>query len=131
MIHSRHLAMVATVLLLGASLHAQMRRQGPMAEYNPARETTVKGTVVRTYIGPLNDLSILEITVDGKALHLFLGPPDEVSKLKVAFPKGAVVEAIAMPGFKVNGEPAMLARQITSGTQKVTLRDATGKPVWS
>jgi hypothetical protein len=125
-----HIAVASMILLLGVSVDGQMRRQGPMAEYDPARETTVKGTFVRSYLGPLGDLAIVEITAGGKPLHLFLGPPNEIDKLKVAFTKGAAIEAVAMPGFKVNGEPALLARQITSGKQKVTLRDASGKPVW-
>lgn len=132
MIHRLYAATMALAFLLAIDLHAQMRREAPgLAEYNPSRETTVAGTIVRTYIGPLNDLFIVEITVGEKPLHLFLGPPDAIKKLKFAFTPGAAIEAIGMPGFKVNGGPALLTRQVKSGKQTLTLRDATGKPVWA
>ena len=126
---------VSSAALGGSAVpQEQMRRQAPgrtMAEYDPSQEKTVRGAIVRTYMGPLNDLFIVEITVDGSALHLFLGPAEAVAKHKFAFTPGAPIEAIGMPGFKVNGGPAMLTRQVKSGKQTLTLRDASGKPTWS
>jgi hypothetical protein len=127
------ISLVVIVTLVAVGAEAQVRREPPpggLAEYQVSRERIVKGTVVRTYQGPLNDLTILEIVADGKPLHLFLGPPAAVAKLKFSFPPGAAVEAIGMPGFKVNGGPALLTRQVKSAKQTVTLRDSTGKAVW-
>jgi hypothetical protein len=48
----------------------------------------------------------------------------------MTFTAGAAIQAIGVPGFKVNGGPAMLIRQITSAGRTLTLRDAAGKPTW-
>jgi hypothetical protein len=47
------------------------------------------------------------------------------------FDKGAVIEAIGMPGFKINGLPALLTRRLTSGKLTLRLRDESGRPVWN
>jgi hypothetical protein len=131
MSHRSYVVAVLITLVLSAAVNGQMRRQAPpgMPDYDVAREKTVKGSIVRTYLGPLNELFIVEISVDGGALHLFLGPNEVIAKQTFTFTPGAPIEAIGMPGFKVNGGPALLTRQVTSGKQTLTLRDANGKPL--
>jgi len=82
--------------VLGTELHGQ---------------TTVGVTIVRTYEGPYGELLIVETSVANRALQLFLAPPAVMKKQGFVFDKGAVTEAIGMPGFKVNGLPALLTRR--------------------
>jgi hypothetical protein len=120
---------IAVALTLAAPLDGQLRRSGG-PEYDVAKEITVNGTIVKTYIGPMNELLILEIAVDGKPLHLLLAPPDSVKKTGFTFPAGAAVEVKGQPGFKVDGHGALLVREVKAGKQTLTLRDRSGKPAW-
>jgi hypothetical protein len=125
-------SVLVLVIAVSAGLAGQMRRQAPAGgpEYDPARETTVSGTIVRSYVGPLEQFTIVEITREGQPLHLFLAPPEVMKKQAMTFTAGAAIQAIGVPGFKVNGGPAMLIRQIASAGRTLTLRDAAGKPTW-
>jgi len=120
-------------LAIPTALLAQERRQagGGAGGYNVSAETTVKMVVSNTYTMPVGDnLLILAATVEGRALQVILAPEEYVRKQAFTFTAGATVEVTGVPGAQVNGEPAMLARQVKSGAATLTLRDATGKPAW-
>lgn len=125
-------AVLMLALAVPTALLAQERRQaGGAGGYNAAAETTVKMVVVNTYTMPVGDnLLILAATVEGRPLQVILAPEEYVKKQAFTFTAGATVEVTGMPGAQVNGEPAMLARQVKSGRATLTLRDATGKPAW-
>src|SRR5687768_2249291 len=107
-------ALLVFAVVGSGTLCAQERRQAPEGgmQYNARAETTVSGTMVRSYVGPFGELTILEVSVDGKALHLMLAPPDVVKKQRFDFTPGAAFDAIGVPGFKVNGGAAMLIREL-------------------
>ena len=102
---SKLIVMMSMVLTIAASapVEGQLARERPAGkpDYDPASETTVRGTIVRTYGGPYGELFIVEISVANRALQLFLAPPAVMKKQGFVFDKGAVIEAIGMPGFKV------------------------------
>ncbi|MCA1585823.1 MAG: hypothetical protein LC791_13990 [Acidobacteria bacterium] len=57
----------------------------------------------------------MEISVANRALQLLLAPPAVMKKQGLVFDKGAVIEAIGMPGFKVSGLPALRNASIDVG----------------
>ena len=134
--HPTNRFVIALALLLTtAGLLAQERRQGPAASgpaYDPKQETTVTGVVGRSYTiqGRNAEQMILSVSANGAPLELILGPADFVKQQNFTFTEGAKLEIVGIAGFQVNGEPAMLTRSIKTGAKTLTLRDATGKPVW-
>ncbi len=129
-------SIVTLSLLLSAAPIAQERRQaggGGPRPYDLAAETTIRATAGRTFTipaGPQQEMVVLTVTTEGGALQLILAPPDVVKKQAFSVKEGAAVEVTGIPGFQVNGEPAMMTRQVKSGSQTLTVRDATGKQVW-
>jgi hypothetical protein len=128
---------LATTLAALAPARAQERRAAPdrggdagPRPYLVAEEQTVTGTFVRSFEGPFGELTIFETTAQGKTLNLLLGPPAFVKQQKFEVAKGATLEVIGVPGYKANGNPALLVRQIRSGKQTLTLRTANGEPRW-
>jgi hypothetical protein len=128
---------LATAVVALAPAQAQERRAAPGGAgeagprpYEAAQEETVTGTFVRSFDGPFGELTIYETTVQGKTLNLLLGPPAFVKQQKFEVASGATLEVIGVPGYKANGSPALLVRQIKSGKQTLTLRRPNGEPVW-
>ena len=113
---AKYLGIPALALLVAATLAgAQERRQGGPPPYDPSVERTVAGTMVKTFTMPVGEGNLsLTATVDGKTLHAIMGPPDFIKEQKFTFKEGAKVEITGMPGFRVNSEPAMLARKKTA-----------------
>ena len=138
MIRFRLLTFALAGALAGiAPVHAQERRASPdrpgdagPRPYEVAGEQTVTGTFVRSFEGPFGELTIFETTVQGKTLNLLLGPPSWVKQQKFDVKSGATLEITGVPGYKANGNPALLVRQIKAGKQTLTLRRANGDPMW-
>lgn len=128
------ISLLALALLLPAAPFGQERRQaGGPPPYDVRAETTARGTAGKMYpfeSGPAGPMMILPVTVEGRTLQLILGPADFVEKQTVTIKDGVAVEVTGVPGFQLNGEPAMLTRQVKSGTATLTLRDAAGQPAW-
>lgn len=128
---------LALALALSAAASAQERRQGGdgsgLPPYNLSTEVTVSGKVASTETAPTmsgGEMATVTVTVDGGPLHVLLGPPDFVKKQAFAITANATVQVTGMPGLRLNGEPAMIARTLKVGTRTMTLRDATGAPAW-
>ncbi len=134
MVKTRNMAaLVALALLMTTSLSAQERRQGGPPPYDPSSEVTVSGTVVGVETieaGPGVKRVILTLTVDNAPLSVILGPDVWVEKQGVTFTKGATAQVVGLTGFRANGNPAMMPRTVKVGSKTLTLRDATGKPLW-
>jgi hypothetical protein len=127
---------LALVIGLGVGIvsYAQMPR-GPKGAplYNPATESTVKGTVeaVNQVTGRRGwGGTHLQLKTESETLDVHVGPSWFLSQNKMAFAKGDQIE---VTGSKVKfaNTDALLAREITKGEQKLTLRNERGFPVWS
>lgn len=127
---------LALVIGLGTAIvsYAQMPR-GPKGApmYNPATEITVKGTVeaVNQMTGrPGWAGSHLQVKTESETLDVHVGPSWFLSQNNFTFAKGDQIE---VTGSKVKyaNAGALLAREITKGDQKLTLRNEKGFPVWS
>lgn len=125
----RVLMIAATVLTLAA---ASALAQGGM--YNPATETTVKGTVeeVRRVSGPRGGPggTHLILKTDKETLEVRLGPTTFLEKEKFTFAKGDQIEVTGSK-VKIEGADALIAREVKKGGKTLTLRDAQGVPAWS
>jgi hypothetical protein len=102
--------------------------------YSSATETTVAGTVEEVKIisppgGGMGGLHLILNTSAGP-VEVHVGPAWYVSSRNVTFAKG---DAVTLIGSKVtmSGREVLVAREITKGQQVLTLRAASGVPVWS
>jgi hypothetical protein len=103
--------------------------------YNPATETTVKGTVEEVKQiqgGPRSGQggTHLILKTDKETLEVHLGPTTFLEKQKFTFAKGDQIEVIGSR-VKINGADALLAREVKKGDKTLTLRNAQGVPAWS
>ena len=133
---NRALSVLAVLVVLTALVQAQERRAAPASgqpPYNPAKETTVTGTVIGTEVidpGDRPPMTVLMLTVNKTEFGVFLGPDSWVSKQNFAFTKGAAAQVTGMTGFRYKGLDAVTARTVKVGAKTLTLRDATGKAKW-
>jgi hypothetical protein len=132
MLKIRNVAPVLALVLLTSSLAAQERRQGGPAPYDPSKEVTVSGVVkgMESIEVPDGKRAILVLTVNNENVGILLGPEPWVQKQGVTFAPGAKVEVVGLTGFRFNGGSAVMPRTVKVGTKILTVRDATGKPLW-
>jgi hypothetical protein len=124
----------ALIVALGTGLMVYAQIPGgpkgaPM--YNPATEITVKGTVeaVNQMTGR-QGWGGTHLPTESETLDVHVGPSWFLSQNKVTFAKGDQIEVTGSK-VKFGNANALLAREITKGDQKLTLRNAKGFPVWS
>jgi len=131
----RVLALVSMAAI--AVLQAQQHK-GPGMMYNPATESTIKGTIENLDQGSQGMMMKMGM---GMGTHLtvktaegdkqvMLGPSQFISDKGFAFAKGDQVE---ITGSKVTmgGNEYVVAREVLKDGKTLTLRDKTGKPEWS
>ena len=128
----------AAVLAVGvvSIASAQGGRGSPM--YDVKTETTITGTVesIETITGPggrgRRGLGGTHLIVKTKTdtLEVHVGPTAYLTEQKITLAKGDTVEILGSR-VTIDDEPVLLARQITTGANKWTLRDASGRPLWS
>lgn len=126
---------IAIVTLGGASAFAQRGMgQGAGRMYNPATETTVKGTVeeVKQIPGQRGGPggTHLIVKTDKETLEVHLGPTTFLEKQKFTFAKGDQIEVTGSK-VRMGAADALLAREVKKGNKTLTLRDAQGVPAWS
>jgi hypothetical protein len=101
--------------------------------YDTHTETKVKGVVDEVNVlplGPKKDFIELIIKSGNDKVHIHVCPKTFQDEMGVTFSKG---EEIAVTGSKVKLESgdAILARELTRGTDTLVLRDDKGVPVWN
>lgn len=121
---------------------ASIAAQGPQAKgqrmYDPATETTLTGTVaaVETVTRPeqagRRGLGGLHLTLktSSESIAVHLGPTAYMNEQKVVIAEGDILEIVGSR-VTMDGEPVLLARTVKKGANTWTLRDASGKPLWS
>lgn len=125
-------AVLCTAAIVGMS-HGQTTAQRNSPLYDPASEVSVKGTVeaVRQMSGRRGwGGTHLTLKTDKESVEVHVGPTWFLSREKAEFAEGDEIEVV---GSKITyqGAPAILAREITKGDKKLTLRDEQGVPLWS
>jgi len=101
--------------------------------YNPATETTVKGTVeaVKTVTGRHGwNGTHLTLKADDKSIDVHLGPASFLKEKGFSFAKGDQIE---VTGSKVeySGAETIIAREVKKDGKTLVLRNAQGIPEWS
>lgn len=128
-------AFSASFLLLCAMPGASQKApdSSSLPTYDIHTETKVKGVVDEINVlplGPKKDFTELVIKSGSDKLHIHVCPKTFQDEMGVTFSKG---EEIAVTGSKVKLESgdAILARELTRGTDTLVLRDDKGVPVWN
>jgi hypothetical protein len=101
--------------------------------YNPATETTVKGTVeeVKTVSGRRGWHGIhLMLKTEDKTLDVHLGPEAFLKEKGFSFAKGDELEVLGSRTTYRGGE-AIIAREVKKGGETLVLRNEQGIPQWS
>ncbi|MCL5005113.1 MAG: hypothetical protein M1404_01155 [Acidobacteria bacterium] len=126
------------VLVAGLALPFAYAQKGPgpggrARIYNPATETTVKGTVeeVKTISGRhgWNGTHLTLKTAD-KTFDVHLGPAAFLKEKGFSFAKGDQIEVTGSK-TEYGGSEAIIAREVKKGDKKLVLRNEQGIPQWS
>jgi len=105
-------------------------------KYDPATETTVKGTVGELKLVPPTGGKPIAYLVtktgpdkEKDAVQIFLCPKSFLDQMGIAFKTD---EAIEVKGSKVkqDGADLILAREMVKGGETLTFRFPDGKPAW-
>ena len=125
---------VASAAMVVLALAAVASSQRGMRQYDLATETTLTGTVnnVATMASPGRGGGGLHLTLATSSgeFEIRVGPAWFVSSRHVTFAKG---DTVTVTGSKVttNGREVIIAREIRRGEELLTLRDASGVPLWA
>ena len=131
-------ALVAFGIMPAVLAHSgQGRRQGPPV-YDTKTEVTLRGTIeaVETIdpAGRSGRYSLggthLTFKTATETLEVHLGPTAFLKEKKVALAKGDEIELLGSR-VTLDGEQVILVREVRKGTDTWTLRDASGRPLWS
>lgn len=124
--------------------------------YNPANETTIKGTIqeVKTVRGRhgwngthltlrvknrvtdvrenIENGKVVseETTREGRTVDVHLGPATFLKDKGFSFAKGDQIEVTGATA-RLGGSEALIAREVRKGDETLVLRDAQGIPKWS
>jgi len=125
------LLQLAAIALVATSAFSQAP-----PKYDPATETTVKGTVGELKLVPPTGGKPIAYLVtktgpdkDTDTVQIFLCPKSFLDQMGIAFKTD---EAIEVKGSKVkqDGADLILAREMVKGGETLTFRFPNGKPAW-
>ena len=131
-----------TLLLIGAVSVVMAQTPGtgrgasPM--YDVKTETTIKGTVESvetiTAAGGRGRRGLggthLTVKTEKETLEVHVGPTAYLTEKGITLAKGDTLEILGSR-VTIDEKPVVIARQIKKGDNAWTLRDASGRPVWS
>jgi hypothetical protein len=135
--HSVKSARLAANAVMLTAFFASAQGPGPhgrMRVYNPATETTIKGTVQEVKAGARGQMMMmgthLIVKTGETATEVMLGPSRFLADEGFAFSKGDSVE---ITGSKVvmHGTEYLIAREVVKDGKMLTLRHKDGRPEWS
>jgi hypothetical protein len=127
-----------SALLAFLALPLAYAQRGPGAGqrarlYNPANETTVKGTVleVETFTGRRGwNGTHLTLKTEDKSIDVHLGPAAFLKEKGFSFTKGDQIEVTGAKS-QFGGSEAMIAREVKKDGKTLVLRNAQGIPEWA
>jgi hypothetical protein len=130
------LALLAALIVPPAFAQLGKGPRKGMPNYDPATETTLKGTVeevkeVECQMCRMGTTGThLMVKSGSETLEVHLGPTAFLTEQKANFAKGDEIEVVGSK-VKVNDSEALIAREVRKGEKTLTLRDAQGIPLWS
>lgn len=127
-------SLAAGTLLLSAVLASA---QGPhaaknMRMYDPATETTLKGTVDAVNQQARGQMMGTHLTIKtaDETREVMLGPANFITGKGFAFAKGDAVE-VTGSRITMGAMEFVIAREVVKDGKTLTLRDKTGTPQWA
>ncbi len=123
----KYLLVFALIALVAPATVAQSQPQ-----YDPATETSLKGTVEELKLVPPTGgkpVAYLVIKNGEEKAQVFLCPKSFLDEMGVTFAMGDAVEVIGSK-VKQDGADLILAREVIKSGDTVTLRFKDGKPAW-
>lgn len=136
------LTLVVGLIMPSAGAQRGIKANPQMPRYDPKTEVTVKGTIEEVqHMMPATPPpgrgrmagmggTHIKIATEKGTLDVHLGPSAFLAEKKFTLSKGDAVE-ITGSRVKIQGNDALIAREITKGSEKLVLRDANGIPLWS
>jgi hypothetical protein len=117
--------------LVAAWAFGASRGSGP--GYDPKTEETLRGTVeaITEHTGRGYGTGVhLTLRTESATVEVHLGPAGFLRESGLDLAKGDAIEVV---GSRVKGDQGeyVIAREVRRGDKVVTLRDASGVPVWS
>jgi hypothetical protein len=106
--------------------------------YDVKTETTIKGTVERvetvTGTGGRGRHALggthLVVKTDTESIEVHVGPTAYLTEKGITLAKGDTLEIVGSR-VTIETEPVVIAKQIKKAGDTWTLRDASGRPLWS
>lgn len=139
-IHAVAMLSLAGLLAIASLAYAQPPGHGVgMARYDKATEITVNGSVDAVVLQAgrmggrgmaMGGTHLTFKAADNTVYDVHVGPANWLAANKLEFAKGDRIEIVGS-SIELDGQKALIAREITKGDHKTTLRDANGVPVWS
>jgi hypothetical protein len=127
---------LAAALLLALPLAAtgpKPPQANEVPKYNPATETTIKGTVqeIKTFACKLGGASgyHLEVKTEKGVVEVHVAAGKYLTDYDFQFAVGDEVEVTGST-VQMDGKDAFLARIIKKGQTTYTFRDKAGNPLW-
>lgn len=106
-----------------------------MRAYNPATEITLTNAVVdevNHIPGPANGPGGVHLMVRGQTgvVEVDLGPSAFLTEKNFELVKGDTVTVVGSKTQRA-GQDVVIAREVTKGDKVLSLRDASGRPLWA
>jgi len=122
----KDLLRLAAIVFIATSVFSQA-----LPKYDPATETKLKGIVDQLkLVPPTGGNPVAYLVLKGQAtIQIFLCPKSFLDEMGVSFKAG---DEIQVTGSKVkqDGEGLILAREVVTAGDTLTLRFKDGKPAW-
>jgi hypothetical protein len=123
--------LTAGVFLLAMSTGFAQKVKDTGPKYDAANEVKIKGVIeeIREVPGAFEGTHLVVKTDSGTVL-VHVAPGAFLKEMDTSFAKGDQVQVVGSKAPNAQ-EEEILAREITVGTNTVTLRDEKGVPVWA
>ncbi len=100
----------------------------PAPKYDKSSEVKVKGVIDDVKTAADNTVHVT-LKNDKGALDVLVAPVSFLKEMEITFAKGDAIEVLGSQ-LTVEGNPLLLAREVTRNGDVMTMRDDHGKPVW-
>jgi hypothetical protein len=125
------MAIAACVLCLNMAGPGLAQEASKASEYDTTAEVTIRGTVEDVHeskvVSDHPGLHLMVKTEEGETIEVHACPVRFLEDIEFSIGKG---DRVTVLGSRAKGEAVLVAREITRGTTRITLRDAKGTPVW-
>jgi hypothetical protein len=120
--------LVSVVALIVLLAFIVVHAQAPAPKYDKSSEVKVKGVIEEVKTAADNTVHVT-LKNDKGLLDVMVAPEKFLREMEITFAKGETIEVVGSQ-LTVDGNPLMLAREVTRNGDVMVMRDEKGKPVW-